>query len=170
VSAGTSAVVCSRGHSNAAGVGPLANQSIAMPSSVHSVHLSGTAVACSLMRPTRDSCGVGLTPVPRRGLAPYLALLRAGFGQPVCLHTHRRVFGHATAALLPHHFTLAHLAVGAMFLCHFPSGRPAWALPSALPCGTRTFLNHALRQPRTLGPLHRHCSTRGDRKGSLTRP
>ena len=27
-----------------------------------------------------------------------------------------------------------------MFLCHFPSGRPAWALPSALPCGARTFL------------------------------
>ena len=27
-----------------------------------------------------------------------------------------------------------------MFLCHFPSGRPAWVLPSALPCGARTFL------------------------------
>ena len=26
------------------------------------------------------------------------------------------------------------------FLCHFPSGRPAWVLPSALPCGARTFL------------------------------
>jgi hypothetical protein len=72
------------------------------------------------------------------GLTPYLALLRAGFGQPMCLHTHRRVFGHATGALLPHHFTLARLAVGGMFLCHFPSGRPAWVLPSALPCGART--------------------------------
>ena len=28
-----------------------------------------------------------------------------------------------------------------MFLCHFPSGRPAWALPSALPGGARTFLS-----------------------------
>ena len=27
-----------------------------------------------------------------------------------------------------------------MFLCHFPSGHPAWALPSALPVGARTFL------------------------------
>ncbi len=27
-----------------------------------------------------------------------------------------------------------------MFLCHFPSGRPAWELPSALPGGARTFL------------------------------
>jgi len=35
-----------------------------------------------------------------QGLAPYSALLRAGFGQPVCLHT--------AGALLPHHFTLAH--------------------------------------------------------------
>jgi hypothetical protein len=29
-----------------------------------------------------------------------------------------------------------------MFLCHFPSGHPAWVLPSALPCGARTFLSH----------------------------
>jgi len=26
------------------------------------------------------------------------------------------------------------------FLCHFPSDRSAWVLPSALPCGARTFL------------------------------
>jgi len=29
---------------------------------------------------------------------------------------------------------------GGVFLCHFPSGRPAWVLPSALPYGARTFL------------------------------
>ena len=29
---------------------------------------------------------------------------------------------------------------GGMFLCHFPSGHPAWALPSAPPGGARTFL------------------------------
>jgi len=131
------------------------------PSSVDSVHLSGTAVAHSLMRPTRGSCGVGLTPVSRRRLALYLALLRAGFGQPVCLHT--------AGALLPHHFTLAHLTAGGMFLCHFPSGRPAWVLPSALPCGARTFLSRRKRRPRTLGPLRVHCSTLGDREDGLTR-
>jgi len=102
------------------------------PSSVASVHLSRAAVTCNLMRPTRGSCGVGPTPVPE-GLAPYWALLRAGFCQPVCHHT--------AGALLPHHFTLACLTAGGMFLCHFPSGRPAWALPSALPYGARTFLD-----------------------------
>jgi len=35
-----------------------------------------------------------------QGLAPYLALLRAGFGQPVCHYIAR--------ALSPHHFTLVH--------------------------------------------------------------
>ena len=28
-----------------------------------------------------------------------------------------------------------------MFLWHFPSGYPAWALPSILPGGARTFLS-----------------------------
>jgi len=67
-----------------------------------------------------------------KGLAPYWALLRAGFCQPVCHHT--------AGGLLPHHFTLARLTAGGMFLCHFPSSRPAWVLPSALPYGARTFL------------------------------
>jgi len=61
---------------------------------------------------------------------PYLALLRAGFGRPPA-HTE-------AGGLLPHHFTLA--LAGGMFLCHFPAGRPAWVLPSALPGGARTFL------------------------------
>ena len=30
--------------------------------------------------------------------------------------------------------------VAVCFLWHFPSGHPAWALPSTLPCGARTFL------------------------------
>jgi len=46
-----------------------------------------------------------------------------------------------------------------MFLCHFPSGRPAWVLPSALPCEARTFLSRRKRRPRTLGPLRIYCST-----------
>ena len=40
------------------------------PSSVVCVHLSGTAVACSLMRPTRDSCSVGLTPASEEDSPP----------------------------------------------------------------------------------------------------
>ena len=61
----------------------------------------------------------------RAPLAPsYLALLRAGFGRPPALTD--------AGGLLPHHFTLTPTSRGGMFLCHFPSGRPAWELPSAL--------------------------------------
>ena len=38
------------------------------------------------------------------------------------------------------------------FLWHFPSGRPAWALPSSLSCGVRTFLD-CPGQPRPSGEL-----------------
>jgi len=41
-----------------------------MPSSVVCVHLSGTAVAHSLMRPTRGSYGVGLTPASEEDSPP----------------------------------------------------------------------------------------------------
>jgi len=34
------------------------------------------------------------------------------------------------------------------FLWHFPSGHPAWALPSSLPCGVRTFLESGCRRAR----------------------
>src|SRR5215472_3674262 len=65
-------------------------------------------------------------------MAPsYLVLLRAGFTWPA---------GHpAAGGLLPHHFTLTG-AAGGVFLWHFPSGHPDWALPSALLSGARTFL------------------------------
>lgn len=45
-------------------------------------------------------------------------------------------------------------------LWHFPSGHPAWALPSALPYGGRTFLSRERARPRPPGPLSGHyCST-----------
>ena len=56
--------------------------------------------------------------------------------------------------LLPHRFTLARTGasprrpLAVCSLLHFPSGHPAWALPSALPCGVRTFL----RGPAETGP------------------
>ena len=59
-------------------------------------------------------------------------------------------------ALLPHLFTLTHLRSrpcglelrrAVYFLCHFPSGCPARALPGALPCGVRTFLQQADLHP-----------------------
>jgi len=76
---------------------------------------------------------------------PYLTLLRAGFGRPP-VHTE-------AGGLLPHHFTLILPKKDGMFLCHFPSGRPAWVLPSALPGGARTFLPSTSeeRSPGLLG-------------------
>jgi len=72
-----------------------------------------------------------------------LALHRAGFTRP----PRRRDAG----ALLPHHFTFACApegAIGRMFLWHFPAGFPGWALPTALPCGVRTFLEGYLPRDR----------------------
>ena len=76
---------------------------------------------------------------------PYLALLRAGFGRPP-IRT-------GAGELLPHHFTLILPEKDGMFLCHFPSGHPAWALPSALPGGARTFLPTAEAAERSPGLL-----------------
>ena len=39
------------------------------------------------------------------------------------------------------------------FLCHFPSGRPAFALRSTLPCGARTFLD-VPKDAATVRPAH----------------
>ena len=38
------------------------------------------------------------------------------------------------------------------FLWHFPAGFPGWALPTALPCGVRTFLEGFSLPPRSLSP------------------
>ena len=78
---------------------------------------------------------------------PYLALLRAGFGRPAV---------HTTAGgLLPHHFTLIPPRKDGMFLFHFPSSYLAWALPSALPGGARTFLpDESGRSPDLLDSIY----------------
>src|SRR5207247_10177123 len=76
--------------------------------------------------------------------APCLALLRMGFAQPA---------GHPAAGeLLPHRCTLTP-ALGAgrpgdggggrSVSVALSAGHPAWALPSILPCGVRTFLDPA---------------------------
>ena len=53
----------------------------------------------------------------------------------------------ATGGLLHHLFTLACVVrpSAVCFLLHFPSGCPAWVLPSTAPCGVRTFLDSAKR-------------------------
>src|SRR2546425_1671419 len=91
-------------------------------------------------------------------MPPYLALLRAGFCLPPVLprarcaltapfHPYLRESG-ALEGVVAHAFDGRHysvrsagLAEAVYFLCHFPSGHPARALPGALPCGVRTFLS-----------------------------
>jgi len=96
-----------------------------------SIYLGLRLPAASCGQP--GACAVSGQRRSPKGLAPHWALLRAGLRQPVCHHT--------AGGLLPHLFTLARLTAGGVFLCHFPSGRPAWVLPSALPYGARAFLD-----------------------------
>jgi hypothetical protein len=97
-------------------------------------HLSGSRVAAALCAAYPGASG--------GPPAPCLALLRMGFAWPA---------GHPVAGeLLPHLFTLAPAeigepssAVGGLFSVALSAGHPAWALPSILPCGVRTFLGPA---------------------------
>jgi len=109
----------------------------------------------------------------RRPRAAYPSLKRRG-------PRHRLLFGlapggvyqadpvaRAAGGLLPHLFTLTqrgHDPEGRFpFLWHFPSGHPAWALPSSLPCGVRTFLGHGTAAPATTRPTpSRQLSTHDD--------
>ena len=106
-------------------------------------HPSGTHVAVRLVRPTRD-----LIDGPP---CPCLALLRVGFAEPP----------RSPGALVVSYTTVSPLPVpgpggGPSAVCsllHFPSGRPAWELPSTLPCGVRTFLDRLGCRPRPSGGL-----------------
>ncbi len=121
-------------------------------------HPSGAPVARRLERPhpgTGTSSPWSASGAPR----PCSALLRAGFTWPA---------GHpAAGGLLPHHFTVApaRRAVAVSFLWHSPSGHPDWALPSALLCGARTFLERRTARGRPAG-LHDGV-LRLRRKGAL---
>ena len=94
-------------------------------------HSSSPAIAGGIKQPTRRlRTGRPQTP-------PYLVLLRAGFCLPPMLPPAR------CALTAPFHHYLPALTdrrQAVYFLCHFPSGYPARALPGALPCGVRTFL------------------------------
>jgi len=127
------------------------------PDPVVDDHLSGTDVTARPQATYPGCCGRAALSL--LGLAPdgvYLA-------DPVT-----RIAG----GLLPHRFTLAcspallgsqqnaersayepeGLASSAVCsLLHYPSGRPAWVLPSVMPCGVRTFLDHRNGRDRPAG-------------------
>ena len=110
-------------------------------------HPSGTAVAGSLVRPTREH---------RTGCPQ--ALAQGTAGSPLGLApggVYRAVAVTCGAGgLLHHRFTLTPANAGAVcFLWHFPAGHPGSALPTTMPCGARTFLT-GLTPGATARPTH----------------
>ncbi len=84
----------------------------------------------------------------------------------------------SAGGLLHHLFTLACVQrpSAVCFLLHFPSGHPAWVLPSTMPCGVRTFLDlgdpHAAAVRRTRNSILVASSyvSAGDRRPPTTPP
>ena len=132
----------------------------AKPSSVASVHLSRTAVARSLMRPTRGSCGVGPTPVPE-GTRPLLGLAPGGV---------------LPAGMSPHRWW----ALAPPFHPCSPNGGRYVSVPLSVesprlgitqrPVLWSSDFPPPLARERTLGPLQHYSSTSGDATSVLTEP
>src|SRR5438477_5896751 len=97
-----------------------------------------------VLYPLRDGDHLSTTPIARRlqrpipeGSASHLIALLFGLAPGgVCLAG--RSPGRRWALAPPFH--PYRVAPAVSFLWHFPSGCPDWVLPSALPCGARTFL------------------------------
>src|SRR2546430_12734648 len=110
-------------------------------------HPSGTAVAGSLVRPTREH---------RAGRPRSLAQGAAGSPLDLAPGGVYRAAAVTCGAggLLHHRFTLTPANAGAVyFLWHCPAGHPGSALPTTLPCGARTFLT-GLAPGATARPTH----------------
>jgi hypothetical protein len=117
-------------------------------------HPSGTAVADSLVRPTREH---------RTGRP--LSLAQGTAGSPLDLApggVYRAAAVTCGAGGLLHRlFTLTPAGAGAVcFLWHFPAGHPGSALPTTLPCGARTFLTGPNGPARPPGRLTHGQDTR----------
>jgi hypothetical protein len=110
-------------------------------------HPSGTAVADSLVRSTREH---------RAGRPRSLAQGAAGSPLDLAPGGVYRAAAVTCGAggLLHHRFTLTPADAGAVcFLWHCPAGHPGSALPTTLPCGARTFLT-GLAPGATARPTH----------------
>ncbi len=138
------------------------------PDSVVSVHLSGTAVARSLKRPTRGSCDAGQAPSdvaeatsdrPLFGLAPGGCFASRHVAAPL-------VRSYRTISPLPRSLGRprampASASVEPTAVCFCATFRQV-ALPGGYPapCPAESGLSSATsRQPRTLGPLRFHSTT-----------
>ena len=110
-------------------------------------HPSGTAVAGSLVRSTREH---------RAGRPRSLAQGAAGSPLDLAPGGVYRAAAVTCGAggLLHHRFTLTPADAGAVcFLWHCPAGHPGSALPTTLSCGARTFLT-GLAPGATARPTH----------------
>ena len=127
-------------------------------------HPSGTAVAGSLVRPTREHRAGSPRALAQGTVIPLLTLLRVGFTEPP----------QSPAALVVSYTTVSPLPSGhsqraVCFLWHGPAGRPGSALPTTLPCGARTFLT-GLAPGATARPTHPQSGyAERDRAGVVNR-
>ena len=115
------------------------------PGSVVGGHLSGTAVTRCLKQPTRRSKETGSL-LSRRSESPSCsALLPVGVAWPP-VSPQAPVVSYTTFSPSPGRLCRP----GCLLFCGpFPSGFPAWVLPSTTPYGARTFLTQNLdRWPR----------------------
>ncbi len=110
------------------------------------IHL-GPALPQTSVRPTRDL--IGGPPASLSGLAPGGVCRAAPVARDaggLLLHrftlacSRTRRFEEIRLREPPAGFRRSLPSSAVCSLLHFPSGHPAWALPSTLPCGVRTFL------------------------------
>src|SRR5712675_50472 len=110
-------------------------------------HPSGTAVAGSLVRSTREHRAGRPRSLAQGTVVPLLDLAPGGVYRAAAVTC-------GAGGLLHHRFTLTPADAGAVcFLWHCPAGHPGSALPTTLPCGARTFLT-GLAPGATARPTH----------------
>src|ERR1700745_429284 len=110
-------------------------------------HPSGTAVAGSLVRSTREHRAGRPRSLAQGAIGSPLDLAPGGVYRAAAVTC-------GAGGLLHHRFTLTPADAGAVcFLWHCPAGHPGSALPTTLPCGARTFLT-GLAPGATARPTH----------------
>ena len=133
-------------------------------------HPSGTAVAGSLVRSTREHRAGRPRSLAQGTVGSPLDLAPGGVYQAAAVTC-------GAGGLLHRRFTLTpRTRRGAVcFLWHYPAGHPGSALPTTLPCGARTFLT-GLAPGATARPTHprsgyaeRHRARVANRGGACER-
>ena len=124
-----------------------------MPADAGGDHLSGSRVAATLVQPTRE----------HRTGRPLPAWPCSGWGLPSRPVTRPLVSSYLTVSPLPLPRPSPRESLrgdpggtggGRFVSVALSAGHPAWALPSTLPCGVRTFLDSF--EPRPPGQLLQH--------------